>query len=1682
ATGTVTILDTDENNNVVCTFTNTRRTATLQLTKDWVDSPATDDGVTLRIGPAGAPLATVATTSNTAPATPISTVVYVGDTYEIAEDALATFDAANYDIDWSCTDAAGSSGSDETTGSVAVTPADAGATILCTFSNDRLSTPLSFRKEWIDGAEGDTADLTIDPEIVDPATATWAVPVGAEPVGTGSGTTSDSYTVTVYAGEDVVLSELLADGNLGGYTVADFDCGDVVPTVGSGTWTVSVDENNTDNAIECVITNQRTETTLTLVKDWVDPTTGLGSSVEMTATGQGGQITEPSTSPTDSTSDTLRVFSGETVDISEVFTTGDGANFSTVLTCLPAVEANVATDERSADVVVPTTGLEPIECTFENTRLNTSMTLDKDWINPVEGDRYGLQISGTGNGNGISTAPAATLDTPVSGAGSASLQVYAGEQVTVTEFALANTGTYTVAGLDCGALTATPVGDGPAATLTLSAADVAAPINCTYTNARTSADFTIAKTWDDPVGGVGIGLTASGTDPLSGSVAESLQSPTEGSFGITVYSGETVSFGETFDVPADADLFTTTLVCDGDAADNTTPYAGSYEVPADPQDTTCTFDNVRKRTQLVFEKRWVGAVADDLAALSVSATNDDGPVNAIAPDGSGTSADTAEIEVYAGETVSLSETIDPLVGTPDENVALYDVTAFDCSAGDVTWAGGITDDDATVAVDGDDVASPISCWVTNTARRGTIVVTKTVDGPDAEFDFTGDWLDAVDFSIDTAVDDTVTFADVLVPKDGFPYLVTEVDYAPTYGTTVVCLDNDPDGTASSPSSPTAGRVGTIYLDTGETVSCTFNNTQNGTVTIIKDTVFDGAEINLDSVFDFLGDIDGNFQLDNDGDELNALKSTVTFENVVPGAYAVTEVVPAGWDLTGLVCVDSDETGTDSTGSLETATATINVDAAESIICTFTNTALGSDVQVTKQVEGIGSAQAWSFAISIDGDGTTPTPVAAELSPATGTGEGSDTLAWTNLQPGATYVVSEADTAGWTAGVMVCSDLDGVLDDLDDLDETFTFVAPLGDANDPTVTYEIGCEITNTAIPSDVSVAKTVAGVADTLDWAFDFTISGVSDDADVPVLDSADTTSEGTGSTTSLDTVDWSGLTPGATYVVGEVVPNTGYVSGTMVCSGVTDLDDVDETVTFVAPLGGEGVEITCDITNTAIPSEVSVTKTVDGGLDAEQAWAFEFTLTPDATPIGSQTATSTGDGSDTVTWTGLVPGETYIVTEVLPGTNPTTYENGDLTCSIGDADGQTATFVAPLGNDGVEVACTVTNTAQSDVSYDKALTGEPVRNADGTWSLSYTLTVSNAADAGAGSYDLSDTFLFDESVTIVTDSADVVNDEPGDITTNDAFDGVGDPVIVTGQPIAAGATHTYFVTVDVTIAVGPDTDGDCVREDEGGTGFLNQMSITIDGGEPETTDACAGFATLTLVKNVVNEPNGGNATVVDFPLTAEGPVTLTGISGTEDVSSAVPAGSYTLSEDQLVEGYLPSLFLCEGGSGTVTLVDGDNATCTITNVAQPVDLAITKNDDGITAIAGGAPFDYTITVQNVGTRDADLGEDITVVDELPLPLQWVSFPDNCEQAGQTLTCDIDPTLMTVGADPVVITVTVRAPADAASGTYVNHVSVTTLDDAVCEPFGDCEPPPCEEAVNNNNVDCEPTPVDREGA
>jgi uncharacterized repeat protein (TIGR01451 family) len=157
-------------------------------------------------------------------------------------------------------------------------------------------------------------------------------------------------------------------------------------------------------------------------------------------------------------------------------------------------------------------------------------------------------------------------------------------------------------------------------------------------------------------------------------------------------------------------------------------------------------------------------------------------------------------------------------------------------------------------------------------------------------------------------------------------------------------------------------------------------------------------------------------------------------------------------------------------------------------------------------------------------------------------------------------------------------------------------------------------------------------------------------------------------------------------------------------------------------------------------------------------------------------------------------------------------------------------------------------------------------------------------------------------------------------------------------------------------------------------------------------------------------------------------------------------------------------------------VVEGHNVECTITNTLKDpdgaVDLSITKTDNGLDQIAGGDSFDYTITVDNLGPGDPT--GPVTVTDELPVGLTFVSFPANCDQLDQTLTCDIDPADMQVDDDPVVLTVTVSADADAASGTYTNLALVDTPQDPAPE-VATCD-------SDSNNVACETTTIHRQAS
>ena len=332
------------------------------------------------------------------------------------------------------------------------------------------------------------------------------------------------------------------------------------------------------------------------------------------------------------------------------------------------------------------------------------------------------------------------------------------------------------------------------------------------------------------------------------------------------------------------------------------------------------------------------------------------------------------------------------------------------------------------------------------------------------------------------------------------------------------------------------------------------------------------------------------------------------------------------------------------------------------------------------------------------------------------------------------------------------------------------------------------------------------------------------------------------------------------------------------------------------------------------------------------------------------------------------------------------------------------------VGNIVTDTAETCIDIPIGEVQITKDVASQTIVDAD-TIDITYEIDVANASDAPV-QYTLTDSFDFGEGVTVVPGSVEVDVD-PVAIDLAAGFDGDANQVIAADVGINPTNVHTYTVTVrvDVDLAAAGGADGDCVGT---ATGLKNDATATI-GNRTVSDSACGPFSTLELRKRLIND-DGGNAVVNDFQLSAAGTVSF---SGTDGVRRIVPAGDYALSETGPA-GYSASDWSCTGGIVTganVTIVDPANVVCTIVNDDEPVDLQLTKSDGGAVAMAGGPPFQYTITVTNVGRRDIDLGEPVTVTDDLPAGLVWVQpAPTGCTIAGQTLTCDIDPVLLTVGA------------------------------------------------------------------
>ena len=1719
---------------ITCEFTNQRKSATLVVDKYWLQAQVGDtaDITAAGIDP-GSPAegtATVDLPTETDPAVATLTV-WVGETVDVSEVVTLTppDDAPRYDTTLVCdgeTDVIGRAGT------VTVDPDEQDTTLTCTFRNVRRGANVLLSKSWADSPQnGDAVDLSISGGLIDPTVTA--------PEATNSNDGDDANDVDAVArglvGETLTLAEVFIGGDAANYDT-DFECLDgqgalldTEVTYVDGALTATLDITaDLVGPVSCEYTNTRKRADFELQKTW------LGSveddSVELTVDSTSNAAPVDALAPGGDGDSTevvaTTVYAGETLTVSELIDPdgiNEGVYDPTDFTCIGTATGTVAPDGLSSELTVTAAEVDAanladatISCEFENSAQRGNIVIVKSIDGTTDGE---FDFAGDWSADGITTDPAAADPTAFSILtdglnGSVTfnnvLVPKDGEPYSIVE--TDPTPEYDGTEVVCSSADADDTSSGGDTTPLTGSIDLdnGETVTCTFTNTERSTIVIVKDA--DPDSAADFAFTGDlGTftldDDADGTLSNTFTSDLlNAEAGSTYTVNETPTPGWTLDLAASS-------CTNGDT------FAGAgVVIDPDPGTTvTCTFVNTANPAGLTATKAvsgvegaWgpftftlSGGTFTGDAAQDVDSTD---PVAQWTNLVEGQTYTIVENEVPGYETGAefACTLIDP--NDPNNPVDLVDGSADD-GFQFTAVAGGI-----------------YSCDITNVAIPPTLVVEKTTVGGTGVFTFDVTPTD-LDFPVgpltaDTTVTNPASTATVDL-QAGVGYTVAEQLSDAWVEGPLTCTVTPAGGTE------TPYTFGTI-TQPGDEISCEITNTRRAQIVTEKTTVPAEAAGDFGFEASWNGAADGvaDFTLADGGSNNSGFLD--------PGvAYTVTELAAPGFALTDVQC-DSD-TGI---GSVDTSSATITPAPGEIVTCEFTNSQRGPVTIAKDAVTDItrdGTTYSVTYEITVssesyidelfdltdspdmapnvtvtsmvvNGPGVTDHDIVADgelivddgtIPARAGQADGPDALVYTVVT---TFTMTPSNSS------QECVDGQGGNGAYNSA--TVTFEQP------PTTNSDDACVDLPTP---DISVEKVADGALATQ-------VAGFQYQAVYTVTVTND--GEGPGSYTIADLP---AFPDGATVDDVTLSPEPDPVSNVLEAGGedvytVTVLFTVDGELDLelrtcgTEPTPGQGgyngVTVTYgptpDPTSEAcvnIPDpNIGVTKvrtsdtaTLVGGT------VYSATYTVTVSNTGS------GPGAYSVLDVPVVAGDGVISTTIVPepaaitaieagGSDVYTVTvlfdvPGDLT-----TDERTCVETRDEAGSGAYNGVTVTwNGEQTstdedcvdipnpNVEHDKVVVGDgAVYNGDNNWTVTYDVTVTNldpdandGVPVGPSQYTLTDSFDFGPGATV---NSVTVTPNPDTLTVNGAFDGDGDTTLATDVLIEADGTHTYTITVDVDVVPTEGTNGDCTTDG----GFRNAAGITVasDGetGDRADQEACAPFSVLTLVKVVVND-DGGEATADQFTLTATLDSTEI-LSGDTVVTESVPAGDYVLAETQLA-GYTTDGFTCGEATmngQTVTVADGASVTCTIVNDDEPVDLEITKNDDGVTAIAGGAPFDYTITVQNVGTRDADLGEPVTVVDELPLPLQWVSFPDNCVQAGQTLTCDIDPALMTAGGDPVVITATVSAPADAASGTYVNEASVTTEDDPVCEPIGDCEPPPCEEAASNNNIDCEPTPVDREGA
>jgi large repetitive protein len=680
-------------------------------------------------------------------------------------------------------------------------------------------------------------------------------------------------------------------------------------------------------------------------------------------------------------------------------------------------------------------------------------------------------------------------------------------------------------------------------------------------------------------------------------------------------------------------------------------------------------------------------------------------------------------------------------------------------------------------------------------------------------------------------------------------------------------------------------------------------------------------------------------------------ATVTNAFVQAGTYNLSEAGPVGYSPSTWAC----------TGATSSTATTVTVALGQNVTCTITNTAIPPTLTLVKEV--------------VNAHGGTQIDTAWTLTaagPVTITGiTGSAEVTGAPVRIG-TYDLSESGPAGYSASPWDCTGATSF---------TATSVT-LALAQNAT------CTVTNSDIPPRLTLVKHVVndhgGAAVATDWTL--TAAG-------PV-----TISGATGSTTVT-----SAAVSAGTYTLSEAGGPAGYSASAWSCTGATGF--TADTVMLALD-----EDVTCEITNTDIAPTLTLVKEVDENGSGANTPATAWTLTA-AGPVRISGATGSPDVTDAIVHAG-----TYDLTESGPPgytasawdcTGATSSTAGSVTLALAQnatciivntAIPPVLTLVKVVNNvhGGTAVPTDWTLTAAGPVTISGATASTDVTGATvqiGTYHLSesgppgYSASAWRCVNAAghpiptptptsvslALAADVTCTITNTDIAPRLTLVKNVVNTHGGTAAATDWTLTAGGPVTISG---ATGSTDVTNAAVDAgtyTLSEsGPPGYSTSGWSCTGATDFT-ATSVTLDLAEHATcqitnTDIAP---TLTLVKRVLNT-HGGTAVPTDWTLTAAGPVTISGATGSPEVTgAAVNAGVYLLSESGGPDGYTPSVWRCiDSATGltvpgptpfTVRLALAQNVTCTIINADIPTFLTLVKHVDNGTTGATAVATDWTL-------------------------------------------------------------------------------------------------------------------------